>query len=132
MNNEDITMDEIEKAIRILDGNYKNFVLRYKDELVTVKEIIAMLKAQKPKVMTFADAILNTNHDVVWIELNGDSIVEPAINMVATNDSASFISPLSGDDDCTLKCDRILYGKTWRCWTSKPTDEQRANTPWND
>jgi hypothetical protein len=23
------------------------------------------------------------------------------------------------------------YGKTWRCWTARPTDEQREATPWN-
>ena len=22
------------------------------------------------------------------------------------------------------------YNKTWRCWTSRPTDEQREGTPW--
>lgn len=22
------------------------------------------------------------------------------------------------------------YGKTWRCWTSRPTNEQREATPW--
>ncbi len=22
------------------------------------------------------------------------------------------------------------YGKSWRCWTSRPTDEQRRATPW--
>lgn len=22
------------------------------------------------------------------------------------------------------------YGKTWRCWTSRPTDEQREAIPW--
>jgi len=22
------------------------------------------------------------------------------------------------------------YGKTWRCWTAKPTEEQRTETPW--
>ena len=22
------------------------------------------------------------------------------------------------------------YGKTWRCWTSRPTDEQMEATPW--
>ena len=24
-----------------------------------------------------------------------------------------------------------LYGAKWRCWTSRPTDEQREATPWN-
>ena len=23
-----------------------------------------------------------------------------------------------------------LYGYEWRCWTSRPTDEQREATPW--
>lgn len=25
----------------------------------------------------------------------------------------------------------IDYGKEWRCWTSRPTDKQREETPWN-
>lgn len=24
------------------------------------------------------------------------------------------------------------YGVLWRCWTSKPSEQQRKNTPWND
>lgn len=24
------------------------------------------------------------------------------------------------------------YGKTWRCWSAKPTEEQREATPWQD
>ena len=24
------------------------------------------------------------------------------------------------------------YGTLWRCWSSKPTDEQREATPWQD
>ena len=24
------------------------------------------------------------------------------------------------------------YGKTWRCWDIKPSDEQRKNTPWKE
>lgn len=24
------------------------------------------------------------------------------------------------------------YGKTWRCWTSRPTDEQREEAKWNE
>ena len=23
------------------------------------------------------------------------------------------------------------YGKTWRCWTARPTEEQRRETPWS-
>ena len=24
------------------------------------------------------------------------------------------------------------YGKTWRCWTSRPTEKRRAETPWEN
>lgn len=41
-------MADKEKAIRILEGNYKNFVLRHNGELLTVNELIALLKAQEP------------------------------------------------------------------------------------
>lgn len=29
------------------------------------------------------------------------------------------------------KYNKDSYMKNWRCWTSKPTDDQRKNTPWN-
>lgn len=41
-------MPDREKAIRILEGNYKSFVLRHNGELLTVNELIALLKAQEP------------------------------------------------------------------------------------
>lgn len=43
-------MPDLEKAIRILEGNYKNFVLRDRNnrEVITVTDIIALLKAQGP------------------------------------------------------------------------------------
>ena len=40
-------MTDRDKAIRILEGNYKSFVLRHKGELITVNELLALLKAQE-------------------------------------------------------------------------------------
>ena len=34
------------------------------------------------------------------------------------------------DKDYRERSDYATYGKTWRCWTSRPTDEQREATPW--
>lgn len=51
-------MPDREKAIRILEGSYKNFVLRHNGELLTVNELIALLKAQEPvepKYVEFED-----------------------------------------------------------------------------
>lgn len=27
---------------------------------------------------------------------------------------------------------RALYGKTWRCWTEKPSEEERLGTEWKE
>lgn len=40
-------MSDREKAIRILEGNYKDFVLRHNGELLTVNKLIALLKEQE-------------------------------------------------------------------------------------
>lgn len=42
-------MPDLEKAIRVLEGNYKNCVLRSDGELITVTDVIALLKAQEPR-----------------------------------------------------------------------------------
>ena len=34
-----------------------------------------------------------------------------------------------GDRGCTLVA-IFDYCKTWRCWLRRPTDEERASTPW--
>lgn len=41
-------MPDLEKAIRIFEGNYKNYVLRHNGEVVTVTDVLALLKAQEP------------------------------------------------------------------------------------
>lgn len=46
-------MPDLEKAIRIFEGNYKNFVLRSNGELITVTDVIALLKAQEPVAPIF-------------------------------------------------------------------------------
>lgn len=37
------------------------------------------------------------------------------------------IREIPGAEDLTSD----LYCRTWRCWTSRPTDEQRGKEPWN-
>lgn len=41
-------MPDLEKAIRVLEGNYKNCVLRSDGELITVTDVIALLKEREP------------------------------------------------------------------------------------
>lgn len=129
-------MTDREKVINLLEkviaeAVYPDRPRKFMMSLELAEDTLALLKAQEPRVLSFDEAMLDVNRDVIWIEIKGDPIIEPAINVVATNDSSSVMSPLSDEDDCALRCDRSLYGKTYRCCTSRPTDEQREATPWN-
>lgn len=54
-------MADREKAIRVLGGRYANNAFRYNNELVTVKDVIALLEAQEPKVMVHGHWHQNDN-----------------------------------------------------------------------
>jgi hypothetical protein len=118
-------MPDREKAIRILEGNYKNFVLRHNGELLTVNELIALLKAQEPRVMTLEEI---REGEVCWFDCPGNFILRPVIcNMYDRGDS-SYLNFIWQHGNFSWKiCE---YGRTWRCWTSRPTDAQREATPW--
>lgn len=134
-------MPDREKAIRILEGNYKSFVLRHKGELITVNELLALLKAQEqevvnlqtkvaelataqePRVMTLAEAV---SGDECWLEcVNG---VNGWCDCVLDYDNPKCVNVYRPRIDSIAWVDK--YGKTWRCWTSRPTDTQREAEPW--
>lgn len=71
-------MADRNKAIRILEGSYKNFVLRHNGELLTVNELIALLKAQEPvEPMLDVDEWRcgNCGHKLEHQELLGDNVL---------------------------------------------------------
>ena len=40
-----------------------------------------------------------------------------------------FLTWRNGSCDC---CRIDKYNKGWRCWTQRPTDEQKEATPWKN
>lgn len=87
------------------------------------------LKAQEPRVL-----MLGGLRDIgsVW-ELNTPPYLWMEINpsyrwtrgfWVAWREIYDMIDGLHPTYDADN------YGKIWRCWTSRPTDEQREATPW--
>lgn len=87
---------------------------------------IAMLKAQQPRVMTLAEV---KAAEVVWIEQFG--VCVPAVKVrTLEDDKMQFLYTYERDPylfSFVPKC----YGKVARCWTSRPTDEQRKAVKWN-
>ena len=90
-----------------------------------------LLTAQQPRVLTLEEA-LGLDEDLCWIEINVDGADRNFgrwNDLYVAPDGISIVSEWAGQKNYL---DAERYGKTWRCWTAKPTDEQRKATPWNE
>ena len=95
-----------------------------------MRDALALLKAQEPRVMTLekAQTALH-NDDVVWVELK-DKIICGGIRM----DETDYFTMQNGDvldvTDFDSEESAEMYGKEVRCWTSRPDQATREATPW--
>ena len=91
-----------------------------------IEDIRDLLKAQEPRVMTL-DEVKMLDSDYYYLE----SMRSPGKELreivgaygltCVTWPSITWARQTLGDSG---------YGKTWRCWTSRPTDEQREAVKW--
>ena len=96
------------------------------------EEVIALLKAQEPRVMTYDE--LNRLHtdDVIWLEDIDKAEVIPAIVCGAPD----YSSILDTVELCAYYRNKYIsvitkdYLERWRCWTSRPDQTTREATPW--
>ena len=72
--------------------------------------------------------------DDAFLEIKGDEHIDAALNLFAcctcdgsAKDGFVFYETHNSDE---LKLMERDYGKTWRCWARKPTDEERAAAVW--
>ena len=88
----------------------------------TMKDALALLKEQEPRVMKIGD-VRN------WV--NSDRVTrEPIVIEIRSGVCAWIIDDEVRELPGEANLSSDLYGKTWRCWTSRPTDEVREATPW--
>ena len=84
-----------------------------------IKELEA---GQTPRVMTLEEA---NEADAVWIEVLGNVRIIPArINVL---DGVAIVFKFIATQE---KASLESYGAEWRCWTQRPTDEQREEAKW--
>lgn len=93
-------------------------------------DALELLKAQEPHVMTWDEAQKNINEGPFIIMELRDSTGTEVDYGVLVDDSYEMSegSLLTVRDFWMLKEE---YNKRFRCWTSRPTDEQREATPWD-
>lgn len=93
-------------------------------------DALELLKAQQPKVMTLEE-VKSSIGEAIWFESRHTymskkgfwiipSLIAHNILLRYVHSGSSHYSELGLND----------YHKIWRCWTSKPTEKQREETPW--
>lgn len=122
-------MDELEKVIEGLESIKETLeIMRDKQGVTWVANAIAMLKAQVPRVMTLMEVLAT---EVVYAEDIDKAEIIPVLVDRWAHDSIVLVrARLMGSPSLTIYPLISEYGKRWRCWTSRPTDEQREATPW--
>ncbi len=82
---------------------------------------------QKPLTLEELDALIDSGDEVV-IYIETDTHVETYANIIYGMKIFDRYGETEGVD--FLRFD--TYGKTWRAWASRPTDEERAAAQWEE
>ena len=109
----------------------------YDQELMiqVVTEAIALLKAQEPRVMSAADVAACPNGTVLWVEERQGVTwnkfpLEVETSSTHPDTGTDYLFFITYHDIRKFECSE--YNQTWRCWTSRPTDEQREAAAWKE
>lgn len=96
------------------------------EEAEVIDNVISLLKALEPRVMTLEEVKQAKGRDV-WLELSGniadDVLTAATIEGCGTKGLSTRYESLNYCQYCVKP-----YG--WRCWTSRPTEEQRKAVKW--
>ena len=133
----DVLLDDALELLKEDEKRIADYRRWHENQKNTIKKL---LKAQEPRVMTVEEVVGNIVLErgvMLWFEFN-DSIKELSAKDIEYNDY------LCDDDMPTLHepnlkwrdngyLDGVIvseYNDVFRCWTSRPTDEQREAVKW--
>lgn len=118
-----------------VDGVYCTAILKKGKGMVEIpvdlaKDVLALLKAKEPRVLTLEEVAGKTRDDVVYLEhMDGGLICQPAIPLGDSPFDDAYLNFAAGWRTAG-NYPKKNYGETWRCWTSRPTEEQRREAAW--
>ena len=132
MNNTETIIKELEDAIT--EATYPDRPRKFMMSLELAEKVLALLKWQRPRVMTLKDVRNIHNETDVWIERRfisrQGSYVYAITGFAERNGDGEYLYAIG----VTQSWDKYSfndYGTNWRVWTSRPTDEQRQSEKWN-
>ena len=124
-----------QRAIILLSQMYlPNFDDEEKDALT---KAIEALTEQEPRVLTLEELrSLNGTDHFVWLEDNGGYTLNGGY---ALYDCYAEVTAYRNNVELNIfgsevefEPDNKEYGKTWRCWSARPSDTQRRAVKWDE
>ena len=107
------------------------------EEAEVIGDVISLLKEQEPRVLTLEEVLDMKFDDVVYLQVYPTNAVLSAIvidvipKLPEINVGVVQLRLGSGYNGIN-NAELNYYGKTWCCWTARPTDEQRKAVKWDD
>ena len=99
-------------------------------------DAIALLKEQEARVMDAEEVARLTEETYQWLWIEEIQNITWNLHCLRAfvyskhPDTGEFYILANGYRDI-VKLEGDEYGKTWRAWTSRPTEEQRKVVPWD-
>ena len=93
-----------------------------------LKDALSLLKAQEPRVMAWEELSALSFDTPVFIEENSGECGWNVFCYIDEENDVCFCGFKASADYYDLE----EYGESWRCWTSRPTDEQRKAVKWDE
>ena len=95
-----------------------------------MRDALALLKGQEPRVLIFEELHVDADEPVIcYIEFKDNDVIDVTAPYRYEGDTWIVIPYIGTNYRKWLEVQQ--YGKTWRCWTSYPTDEQRKAVKWD-
>lgn len=100
------------------------------DDLIDAFELaVKALDETEPRVLTLEEVkrLQSLRDGAVWLE-SWSGVVYPVLPEMSLPNITYFVAiPFNAYRSWV---ENEYYSKTWRCWSARPTDEQREAVPW--
>lgn len=102
---------------------------QFRDMIVSELETLELLKGQESRILDLDE--LENWDNAVWFEEKDEQDCYIALTANVGTYDATFVNVEPGKFH-RLVFLREFYRKEWRCWSARPTEEQRKAVKWDE
>lgn len=127
-------IEHLADCVEYLDGDSSRHWVFVRGN--AVRAALQLLKAQEPRVMLQTEVMMESNalyEGCVWLETRYGSLAPCFIGFEYQGEIkiySPFLHPAKAPESNETWWGIEHYGHIWRCWTSRPTDEQQKEAEW--